>query len=82
MMPGMNGLQVLEKLKSNPETKDLTVIMLTNFDDNDMVKKAVELGAQDFIVKANATGETLLAIVDSYIKTEDTKEKGDAPVSN
>jgi CheY-like chemotaxis protein len=68
MMPGMNGIEVLEKLKSDPETKDLTVIMLTNVDEDDMVKKAAQLGARDFIVKADATGEALVAIVNGYTK--------------
>ena len=30
MMPKMNGLQVLDRLKSNPDTQSIPVIMLTN----------------------------------------------------
>lgn len=68
VMPGMNGIQVLEKLKSDEETKDISVVMLTNIDEAEQVKKAVELGAIDFIVKSAAPEEQLLAVVDKHLK--------------
>jgi twitching motility two-component system response regulator PilH len=66
VLPGMNGIQILEKLKKDPETKNLSIVMLTNIDDEATVKKAVELGAIDFIVKSSASEEQLLAVVDKY----------------
>src|SRR5476651_1169797 len=39
MMPKMNGLQVLEKLKADPETKGIPVIMLTNLAVSKMPKQ-------------------------------------------
>ena len=53
MLPGKNGLQILEELKGDSETKDLRVIMLTNFGNEDNVSRALELGAEDYIMKYN-----------------------------
>jgi CheY-like chemotaxis protein len=68
VMPGLNGIQVLEKLKNDEETKDISVVMLTNIDEADQMKKAVDLGAIDFIVKSAAPEEQLLSIVDKHLK--------------
>lgn len=73
MMPGMNGLEVLEKLKAETETKDLTVVILTNFGEEEFVKKAVALGATSFIVKSEIEGEQLLKLVDKYIADQGSK---------
>lgn len=53
MLPGKNGLQILEEVKANPATKALKVIMLTNFGNDDNVSRALELGAEDYIMKYN-----------------------------
>ena len=51
MLPGMNGLNILTELKSDPQTSDIPVIMLTNYGSEDNVKKALESGAADYIMK-------------------------------
>lgn len=50
-MPRLNGLEVLEKIKSDPQTAMIPVVVLTSsFEDSD-VKRAYQLGANSFIVK-------------------------------
>lgn len=51
MMPRMHGLDVLLKLKDNPETASIPVLMLTANDDTESISKARALGAKDYIVK-------------------------------
>ncbi|RLQ98287.1 sporulation transcription factor Spo0A [Falsibacillus albus] len=51
IMPHLDGLAVLEKLKENPRSSVPNVIMLTAFGQEDVTKKAVELGASYFILK-------------------------------
>lgn len=51
MMPGMDGYTVLTRLKENPATRDIPVIMLTALTDLGSVNKAKEMGALDFIFK-------------------------------
>jgi DNA-binding response OmpR family regulator len=50
-MPIMNGHETLERLKNNPELKDIPVIMFTAFSDAKDVAKAVELGVTDYVTK-------------------------------
>lgn len=51
MLPGMNGLNILTELKTDPQTSEIPVIMLTNYGSEDNVKKALESGATDYIMK-------------------------------
>lgn len=67
MLPGKNGLQILEELKTNDETKDIKVTMLTNFGNEDNVSKALELGAEDYIMKYNIVPSELSDKVSSLL---------------
>jgi two-component system response regulator len=50
-MPRLNGLEVLEKIKSDPQTAMIPVVVLTSsFEDSD-VKRAYQLGANSYVVK-------------------------------
>lgn len=68
MMPSMNGLDVLKKLKSDDETRDITVVMLTNLGDEGTAEKAVEYGADGFIIKSNVEPAELIKTVNGYLK--------------
>lgn len=52
MMPKMNGLQVLEKLKASPETKAIPVVMLTNLAGQQDAETAMTKGAVKYIIKS------------------------------
>lgn len=52
MMPKMNGLQVLDKLKADPDTKNIPVIMLTNLASDKDAENAMIKGAVKYIVKS------------------------------
>lgn len=51
MMPGMDGFEVCEKLKSTPETKDIPVIFLTAKTDSDSIERAYSVGGADYVSK-------------------------------
>lgn len=50
-MPKVNGLEVLEKVKSDPLTKSIPVVILTSSAEDPDIKKAYALGANSYIVK-------------------------------
>ena len=52
MMPKMNGLEVLDKLKNDPVTKKIPIVMLTNLAGSNDAEKALTLGAVKYIVKS------------------------------
>ena len=51
MMPRMSGFQVCEKIKSDPATRDIPVVMVTALNEVADVERAVESGANDFLSK-------------------------------
>ena len=56
MMPDMNGYQVLERLKADPELSNLPVIMISAVEEIESVVRCIELGAEDYLPKPfNAT---------------------------
>lgn len=66
MMPKMHGLDVLRKLKEDPDTEGIPVVMLTAKDDKESVLKAKSLGAKDYIAKP-FNSEALLDTVRKYL---------------
>lgn len=51
MMPQMDGLKLLEKLKEDPTTRSIPVVVISSVADRESVLKALKLGASDFIAK-------------------------------
>jgi DNA-binding response OmpR family regulator len=50
-LPDMSGIDILEKVKSNPHTKRLPVIILTTTDDEREIQRCYDLGANVYITK-------------------------------
>lgn len=67
LMPVMNGLEVLEKLKKDPKTKSIPVVMLTNVGEEEIIGEAHNLGAAGYIIKSDFEPTKLLKIVESYL---------------
>ena len=68
IMPQMSGMDVLTRLKNQPETQKIPVIMLTNIDDITVIQEAQRKGADGFLVKAYYQPEELRAHVENLIK--------------
>jgi len=63
MMPVVNGLEVLEKLKSNDALKGIPVIVMSNYSELDITTHAMQLGANQYFVKSDIEPVTLVGIV-------------------
>jgi DNA-binding response OmpR family regulator len=51
LMPVMTGLEVLSRIKSSDEFRDLPVVMLSALDETESIVRCLELGAEDFLPK-------------------------------
>lgn len=51
IMPEMNGFQVLEAIKANPNLSHIPVVVVSGLDDLDSLIRCIELGAEDYLFK-------------------------------
>jgi sigma-B regulation protein RsbU (phosphoserine phosphatase) len=51
VMPGLDGFQVLAKLKADPALRELPVIMLSALDEENGIARCIEMGAEDYLAK-------------------------------
>src|SRR5262245_64295570 len=51
MMPDLNGDEVLKVIKSDPDKRDIPVVMISADTDADKVSQCIELGADDYLPK-------------------------------
>lgn len=61
-MPGLDGLQALAEIKSDPQTADTKVVMLTTFELDEYVFEALSSGSSGFLIKDSDPAEFLRAI--------------------
>jgi putative two-component system response regulator len=73
MMPGIDGFETCEKIKANPQTRDIPIIFLTAKVDADSISKGFIQGAVDYITKPFFANE-LLARVKTHIELYRAKE--------
>ena len=63
MMPKISGFDMLDILRSTPETKDIKVIMMTALSSDDQRKRGESLGADKYLVKSQVGIEDVIAAV-------------------
>ena len=54
-LPKLDGLGVLEALRADPETREIRVVMLSNWNDKELVERGASLGALDHLLKSQTT---------------------------
>lgn len=65
-MPDMDGMELLEALHANPQLQALPVVMLTARSDTHTIRRAMQLGAKEFLVKATFSVSEMLESVKRY----------------
>lgn len=74
IMPKMNGFQVLEELKKSMELKTIPIIMLTMLGGDDDIKKGIQMGANDYIVKSQHAVSEIVDKVKEFFSKEQHPE--------
>lgn len=68
IMPEMDGFTALEKIKSGSDTKGIKVVVMSNLGQDSDIKRAKDLGAEEYFVKANISIQELVEKIEQYIK--------------
>ncbi|MBU1104520.1 MAG: response regulator [Patescibacteria group bacterium] len=68
MLPDKDGIKILKDLKEEPVTKNIPVVMLTNFGSDENIKVALETGAEDFILKYQIVPAELVVKIKQILK--------------
>jgi len=68
LMPKQDGFYVLEKVRKNPEWKLIPIIVLSNLGGDLEIKRALELGADDYFVKSQHPIEEVIEKVKEYLE--------------
>ena len=63
MMPGIDGFEVIRRLRENPSTSDVQIVILSALNSNEDVVKGFNVGANDFIMKPIIMEKLLSCVV-------------------
>ncbi|MBT3749149.1 MAG: hybrid sensor histidine kinase/response regulator [Bacteroidetes bacterium] len=74
MMPEMDGFEVCQRIKDDPDKNEIPIIFLTAKTDIESIEKAFDLGGLDYVSKPFSTNE-LLARVKTHVELKEGKDK-------
>jgi CheY-like chemotaxis protein len=63
MMPVMNGFEVLKKLKKDSATKEIPVVILSNYGEMPNITEGLLSGAVEYLIKVEHTPEEVVEVV-------------------
>ena len=72
MMPGIDGFEVIRRLRENPKTADIRIVILSALNSNEDVVRGFNLGADDYIVKPIIM-EKLLSCVITQLQVAESR---------
>jgi DNA-binding response OmpR family regulator len=67
LLPGLDGFEVLKKIKENESLKSIPVIIFSNLGQRDDIEKAKSLGVTDYMIKANFTLDDLVGKIKAHL---------------
>jgi len=68
ILPGIDGFEVLSKIKEEPATASIPVIILSNLGQKEDIERGLKLGAVDYLVKAHFTPNEIIEKVKANLK--------------
>ncbi len=68
LLPKKDGYQVLQNIKSNPQTSKVPVIIISNLSAATDISRGKELGASEYFVKAGTSLDNLIATIKQYAR--------------
>lgn len=67
MLPKLNGIEVLRKIKSTPALASIPVVLITNLGQESVIKEAFDLGAAGYIMKMRRDPYEILKTIEQFL---------------
>jgi DNA-binding response OmpR family regulator len=80
VMPGIDGFEVLRKLRADQVTENLKIFVFSNLGQDDEIERGLQEGADKYLIKANLTPGQLLTKIEEVF-ANDSKKKKAAPTT-
>lgn len=74
-LPKMDGFAVLEELRADEETKNIPVVILSNYSEQELVERGLNLGALEYLIKSETTPAKLSKGVEGW-RSETSEPRG------
>ncbi len=68
ILPGIDGFEVLSRMKENPDLAKIPVIILSNLGQREDVERGLKMGAVDYLIKAHFTPREIIDKIKNAIK--------------
>jgi len=68
ILPGIDGFEVLSKIKEDPVLSQVPVIILSNLGQKDDIERGLKIGAADYLIKAHFTPGEIIEKVKTILK--------------
>jgi len=68
ILPGIDGFEVLSKIKEEPTLSAIPVIILSNLGQREEVEKGLKMGAVDYLIKAHFTPGEIIEKIKAVLK--------------
>lgn len=81
MMPKISGFDMLDILRSTPETKNVKVIVMTALSQDEDRRRGEQLGADRYVVKSQVTLDDVVSMVEEIIASIPTQPEAQPPIS-
>jgi CheY-like chemotaxis protein len=73
-LPGMGGFELLELLRATEATRSLPVVVLSAYDEPELRKLGIELGALDYLIKSQTTPGDVSSRVSGWLASPNPEE--------
>jgi DNA-binding response OmpR family regulator len=75
-LPKMNGFEFLTRLRANRTRRDTPVLILSGLGQEAEIRRGLELGAREYVVKTKVSPQELLAKIRKMLKDDDAPQAG------
>jgi CheY-like chemotaxis protein len=67
-LPKVDGLEVLHRLRTEPQTAHIPVVILSNYGEQELVDRGLKLGALEFLIKAHTSPGQVSGGIEDWLK--------------